>query len=364
MATNWIVRQAPRAGIAMLAIAVGLGGCTQESAAPTGEAAEEADLVQVVATSSVICDLTQQIAQDSLQLTCLLEPGQDPHTYQAKPSDRQALEGADLILYGGYDAIPSLYSVIAATSNPGPQVAVYEAAVPEPLMVAAHDHDHGHEDAAAEDHDHDHDHDQEPAEETAAAEASEAPVPDPHVWHSAANGAAMVDEIVTYLGQMNPAAAETYRNSADQLIEEFEALHQWIAQQVETVPAEHRELITPHAAFNYYADAYNLRVKGTLSGISTEAQPTAAELTKLVDRIKAAEVPAIFAETTTSTDVIQTIARDANVKVAESPLYVEGPAGPGSDAPTLQAMLIANTCTIVNALGGTCAPDTAPTAAL
>ncbi|MEA5466915.1 metal ABC transporter solute-binding protein, Zn/Mn family [Leptothoe sp. PORK10 BA2] len=57
------------------------------------------ELLQVVATTTVLCDLTEQIAQDTIALACLLEPGHDPHSYQAKPSDRKALDAAALVLY-------------------------------------------------------------------------------------------------------------------------------------------------------------------------------------------------------------------------------------------------------------------------
>ena len=77
-------------------------------------------------------------------------------------------------------------------------------------------------------------------------------------------------------------------------------------------------------------------------------------LTELIDQVKAAKTPAIFAETSTNLQLINTVAREAGVVVAENPLYVEGPGGPGSTAETMQAMLVENTCTIVNALGGVC----------
>jgi manganese/iron transport system substrate-binding protein len=101
-------------------------------------------------------------------------------------------------------------------------------------------------------------------------------------------------------------------------------------------------------------------VKGALSGLSTEEKPSAGSLTALVDQVKGAAVPAIFAETTTNPELINSVARDAGVKVAEQPLYVAGPGGPGTNAETTQEMLVSNTCTIVNALGGTCAEADAP----
>ncbi|NEZ66805.1 zinc ABC transporter substrate-binding protein, partial [Leptolyngbyaceae cyanobacterium CCMR0082] len=93
--------------IASVSMLVGLVGCAQPAAqndtAASGDNTTTAvNLPQVVATTSVLCDLTQQIAQDTVALTCLMEPGQDPHTYAAAPSDRKAIDEADLVLYDGY----------------------------------------------------------------------------------------------------------------------------------------------------------------------------------------------------------------------------------------------------------------------
>ena len=218
------------------------------------------DLPQVVATTSVLCDLAQQIAQDTVALTCLVEAGQDPHTYATKPSDRRAIDEADLVLYDGYDATSELIQIVETSSNPAPKVAVYEAAVPEPLMGEAHDHGHDHED-------------------------------DP----------------------------------------EHEA-------------TEHSEAEASHGEDDH----------------AEEGKPSAARLTELVDAVKASGVPAIFAETTSHTKLIETLANDADVVVAENPLFVEGPGGPGTSAETIQTMLVVNTCTVVNALGGECAEAEAP----
>ncbi len=375
MFQHWLPTTVRFAGIATVSLGLGLVGCSQEPVAQSDDAAAETaaeevavELPQVVATTSVICDLTEQIAQDTIALTCLMDPGQDPHTYQAKPSDRQAIDEADLVLYDGYDFAPGLIGLVDASSNSAPKVAVYEAAVTDPLMGEGHDHDHGHghDHAEGEAHDHDHDHehaeehDHDHAEGEAHAHDEGELVADPHIWHNAANNAAIAEVIATNLAKVNPDQAEVYEQTAATLTEQFAALDTWIQTQVDTIPTGNRNLVTTHDAFRYYADAYGIEVKGALSGLSTEEQPSAATLTGLVDQVKEAQVPAIFAESTTNPDLINTVASNAAVKVAEQPLFVAGPGGAGTAAETTQEMLVANTCTIVNALGGTCDEGDAP----
>jgi manganese/iron transport system substrate-binding protein len=311
----------------------------------------------VVATTSVLCDLTQQIAETTVALTCLLDPGTDPHTYQVKPSDRQALEQADLVLYDGYGSAPTLIEMVEGSSTEGTRVAVYEQAVPNPLMSEAHDHDAeaAHADGDGDSHTEDQEHDEEPS-----ATADGGAAPDPHIWHSATHNAAMASVIADRLAEVNPDQADLYAENASRLITQFEAIDRWIQTQVATVPADQRQLVTTHNSFGYFADAYGFEVKGALSGLSTDQKPTPGALTALVEQVKAAQVPAIFAETTTNPQLIETVAKDAGVTVAEQPLFVEGPGGPGSAAETMQDVLVMNTCVVVEALGGSCDRANAP----
>ena len=131
-------------GVAVLAIGCGLVGCSggqnatnpapESPAATQTQASPVANLPKVVATTGVICDLTKQIAQSSIDTTCLIKPGDDPHAYQTKPEDRKAIETANLILYGGYNHEPSIIKLIQSSTNSAPKIAVHELAVPKPLM--------------------------------------------------------------------------------------------------------------------------------------------------------------------------------------------------------------------------------------
>ncbi|MFS8881127.1 metal ABC transporter solute-binding protein, Zn/Mn family, partial [Synechococcus sp. H55.11] len=136
---------------------------------------------------------------------------------------------------------------------------------------------------------------------------------------------------------------------------ELEELHAWIAEQIQTIPPGNRVLVTTHDAFAYYTQAYGLKMGGSLLGISTEEQPSAQTVARLVEEIRALGVPAVFAETTLNPALIQTVAAEAGVQVAEQELYSDSLGEPGSGAETYIAMMRHNTCTIVGALGGS--PD-------
>jgi manganese/iron transport system substrate-binding protein len=277
---------------------------------------EDSEQLQVVSTSTIIGDLTTQVGGDEIEHTSILQPGTDPHVYEPTPQDSVALEQADLILYNGYNLEPGLIRLINAAGIGGEKFAVGE--VVTPLFE----------------------------EEEGQTQ------PDPHVWGDAKNAIAMVQAIRDRLIELSSENEAEFTANAAQLIEELERLDTWIVQQIQTIPETQRQLVTTHDAFQYYANAYGLEVTGTLIGISTEEQPSAQTVKNLADAIRKANVPAIFAETTINPQLIQTVATEAGVKLAPRELYSDSIGAPGSEGDSYINMMVTNTRTIVEALGG------------
>jgi len=313
--------------IAVLAVALGFAGCTSSQQAtnssPNTTSAASPSLAnnskpKVVATNSVLCDITEKIAQDTVDLTCLIPAGTDAHVYQPKPSDRKAIEEAKLILYNGYDFEPSLIKLIQATKNQSPKVAVNEVAVPNPQQF----------------------------EEDGKTET------DPHVWQNAQNGVRIVETVRDNLEKVSPSNAAQYTDNAKKMTSELTQIDSWIKSQISTIPANQRKLVTTHDALGYYSKAYGIPVEGALQGISTEERPTAGREKELVGVIKNANVPTIFAETSVNPKLIEAVAKDGKVKVSDREIFTDGLGEKGSEGDTYTKMLIANTQTIVEGLGG------------
>jgi manganese/iron transport system substrate-binding protein len=335
-----------------IALAISLlGGCTpptanppqttDSSTRPTPSSPTSAPGPKVVATTSVLCNLVQEIAQTTVDLTCLIKAGEDPHVYTPKPEDRKAIDDAALVLYAGYDFEPALVKLIKASPNAAPKIAVNEIAVPQPLMGEA-EHDHGHDHTKADD----------PAKADAASEKA----PDPHVWHNAQNGVQMVNVIKTQLEKVAPANTTLYNKNAKVLGDRLSQLDRWIKAQIATIPNEKRKLITTHDALGYYAAAYGIPIEGALQGLSTEEKPTAARIKALVDEIKVTQVPTVFAEISANPKLITAVAQEAKVKLSQQELYADGLGAPGSPGDTYENMLVANTRAIVEGLGGQFTP--------
>lgn len=306
--------------IASLSIGVWLSSCSPSTSDPSSRDPRPT----VVSTSTILTDLTAEIAQDEIQLKGILKPGADPHVYEPVPADSRALEQADLILYNGYNLEPGLIRLMNAAGSQTRKLAVGE--VVSPLQL-----DKGKGEI----------------------------VPDPHVWGSVKNVIQMVAAIRDALIELSPEDRDRFTQNAAQLTTELEQLDRWIAAQIQTIPPAKRKLVTSHDAFQYYGRAYQLDIIGTLIGISTEEQPSAQTVQRLVESVKTAQVPAIFAETTINPALIQTVAQEAGVKLAPRSLYSDSIGAPNSEGDSYINMMVANTSTIVEALGGQLTPVSA-----
>lgn len=330
----------------LITVMVGLWGCSVVPPVAT-ETNPGTALPKVVVSHSILCDLTHRIAAETLEIYCLMKPGEDPHGFELQPADRQVLESAELIFYGGYNLESNLIPTLKLIQTPAPKLAIHELAVPNPLMGKEHDHSHGEDD----DHNHD-DHDHETTLED--DQESEREMPDPHVWLDVKNGIEMVKVIETKLQEFHPTQQDLYRQNGQILIEELQTLDTWIQQQINTIPAPQRLLVTTHDAFGYYARAYGLKVGGVLQGVSTLEQATPQAIAQLSQQVQRTGVPVIFVETTVNPKLMETVSREAKVKLSAEKLYSGSLGEPGSGAETYTGMMKMNTCAIAHGLGGTC----------
>ena len=155
---------------------------------------------------------------------------------------------------------------------------------------------------------------------------------------------------------LSPKNSSTYKQKSQVLEQELTEIDSWIKSQIATIPAKERKIVTTHDTMKYYATAYDIPVEGALQGLSTLEKPTAARVKELVDSIKSSGVPTIFPEVVVNPKLLETVAKEAKVKISQSSLYSDSLGEPGSAGDRYQKMLIANTRTIVEGLGGKYTP--------
>ena len=321
--------------LVILGCIAGLNGCSLKN---RGNVAQAQDTPKIVASHNVLCDLIKTIAEDTVDLTCLIDADQDPHTYRPTPSQLKEMEQAQLILYGGYQLEPQIIKLIEATETRAPKIALYEQAVVEPILSEHKEH-------SDEEHS-DEEHSEQESDEPAEPELE----PDPHVWHNIENTVAMVELIQPILLQLNPTLAEQYLQTTATLTDTLWQLDAWIDEQIATIPEGQRILVTTHDSLNYYTQAYYLEDYKTLQGLSSATSPTASQVKELAEEIKQIGIPTIFVESTSSDRVMNNVARAANVKLSPEKLYADGL----GQADNYVEMMSHNTCAIVNGLGGEC----------
>jgi manganese/iron transport system substrate-binding protein len=307
-------------GSALTLLALFTVTACQPTSTPTAPSQDDPTKPNIVATSTIVADLVAQVGGDAIDLQGLLEPGADPHVYEPVPADSIAIEQADFVFYSGHNLEPALVDLIVGAGSGVPYLALGEQV--QPL----------------------------------AMDKDGQRVADPHVWGDVENAIAMVETIRDALRDLDPEDAATFEANAEAMITDLRRLDAWIPAQIATIPAEQRAIVTTHDAFQYYASAYGLEVIGTLIGISTEEQPSAQTVRSLVEAIKAAGLPAIFAETTIAPKLIETVAEEAGVQVADPQLYSDSIGAPGSAGDSYITMMVSNTCSIAINLGGSCTP--------
>lgn len=310
-----------KSGLPLLSLLIGLviSSCGENT--PTSENVGDNDKLTVVTTSTMITDWTEQVGGDEIEVIGILPPGADPHVYEPVAADSRAIEQGDLILYNGYNLEPELIKII----NGAGVTEEKRFAIAEVITPLDYDYDGQR-------------------------------VPDPHVWGDVENAITMVNAVRDRLIELSPEDEAEFRENAAKYTEKLEQLDTWILQQIQTIPADQRQLITTHDAFQYYARAYGLTVTGTLIGISTEEQPSAQTVKNLSNAVKQNNVPTIFAETTINPALIKTVANEAGVKLAEQELYSDSIGSPDSEANSYIGMLIVNTSAIVQGLEGNYTP--------
>jgi ABC-type Zn uptake system ZnuABC Zn-binding protein ZnuA len=321
-------------------------------------AAQDGPALRVVATTSLIADVAENIGGDRVAVETLIPRGVDAHDFEPTTGDIIAIAEADVVLVNGLFLEEGLLVAIEENADNDPVV------VSLGVTVLSGAHHHG-EEVIEEEED-----DEEVRvlgvlgeddftcegfedEEEAEAEEEEPTICDPHVWTDPANVIIWTRNIAAAFSASDPDNADTYAANAAVYIAELETLQGEIADMVETVPEADRLLVTNHAFLGYFAHAYGFEVIGTvIPSVSTLAEVTATGIIALVETIRETGVTAIFAEVSDTTGLAETVANEVGYDVAIVALYSESLSDEDGPAATYLDYMRANTTAIVDALTG------------
>ncbi|MBM3983394.1 MAG: hypothetical protein FJ304_24615 [Planctomycetes bacterium] len=314
--------------LALLGLASVVGsGCGGKPGGDGGGRFTNSGKLRVVATYSILGDLVKNVAGDEAEVVTLVGPDGDAHTFDPSPQDGMTVADAQVIFENGVGFETWLDKLYSSSASKATRVVVTKGLE---FREGQCNHTKAEREKLGPAHEHE---------------------DDPHVWHDVKNAIHMVEIIRDTLCEIDPGHADKYRANAAAYLAKLEALHAWVEKEVEAVPRDRRKLVTNHDTFGYFADRYGFTVAGTvLQSVSTEAgDPSAAEFAKLIEAVKAAKVPAIFAENVHNPKLMERLATEAGVRLAP-PLYTDALGKPGSDGDTYEKMVRHNVTTIVEAL--------------
>jgi zinc/manganese transport system substrate-binding protein len=289
--------------------------------------------LSVVTSFSILADMARQIGGDRLALRSIAGVDVDAHGFQPKPSDAAAIANAALLIRNGLGFEGWLDRMIRSSGFKGTLVTTTEGITPR--MMAAHAH-HGHDHAGA----------------GRRQNHSVGPrqVPDPHAWQDLGLAQHYIRNITGGLVAADPGGEALYRRNAEAYAARLAALDQWVRAEIAKVQQARRKIVTSHDAFGYFGDAYGVRFLAP-QGVSTEAEPSAAEVGRLIRQIKAENITALFMENMANPATLQRIAQEAGVRV-RGRLYADALSAESGPAPTFEAMFRHNLSLMVPAMRG------------
>ena len=263
-----------------LALILSLAAC----AAP-GEKADDGKL-QIVATLFPYYDFARAIAGGRADVTLLLSPGREAHSFEPTPLDAVTISEADVFLYNGGEGE---YWVEEMLDAAGEHIAV-KARMMDYVDALGEEFSEGMQGADAHDHDHDHgDHDHEKNE----AHDGDAVEYDEHIWTSPKNAAILCRAVCDAICKADPANEDFYRANCDDYCAQIEALDARFADLCESAP---RKLLIFADRFPmlYFCREFGLDYRAAFHGCSGDTEPSLATIKFLIDKVENENIPVVY----------------------------------------------------------------------
>lgn len=279
--------------------------------ATTGPAASQ-EKFKAVTTFTVIADIARNVAGDAAIVESITKPNAEIHNYQPTPGDILRAQDAKLIFWNGLN-LEQWFERFFNNISDVPSVVVSEGV--EPMGIA---------------------------------EGPYAGKPNPHAWMSPEAVLVYVENIRKAFVEHDPANAETYNRNAADYSAKIVAAAEPIRQQLADIPEQRRWLATSEGAFSYLARDFGLK-ELYIWPINADQQGTPQQVRRVIDAVRANNVPAVFSESTVSPDPASQIARETGAKYG-GVLYVDSLSDPDGPVPTYLDLIKVTTETIAKGL--------------
>jgi zinc/manganese transport system substrate-binding protein len=275
--------------------------------------AQPAGKLKVLATFSILADFVKNVGGERVAVATLVGPDGDAHVYAPSPADARKIADAKLVIANGLGFEGWMDRLVKASGSKAPVVVASRG-------IAARRAADGHSEA------------------------------DPHAWQSVANAKVYVANIRDALVAADPAGKADYEANAAAYLGKLDALDRDVKAAIAAVPADRRRVISTHDAFGYFEQAYGVAFLAP-QGVSTEAEPSARDVARIITQIRQNKIPAVFLENVIDPRLMAQIAKETGVRIGGK-LYSDALTGASGEAPSYVGLMRHNVKQITTALMG------------
>lgn len=269
---------------------------------------------RILTTFTILQDMARNVAGTNAVVESITKPGAEIHEYEPTPGDIVKAQHADLILWNGL-GLERWFERFFQSLKGVPE-AVLSDGVP-PIGIS---------------------------------EGAYVGKPNPHAWMSPTNALRYVENIRRALVRIDPAHADAYTANAAAYSERIRSIDQTLRQRLDAIPTRRRWLVTSEGAFPYLARDYGLG-EVYLWPINADEEATPRQVRRVIDRVRAEQIPSVFSESTVSDKAMRQVARETGARFG-GVLHVDSLTDERGPVPTYLQLLQANADTIVRGLTG------------
>ena len=287
----------------LLAI-VGLAACSSQKSSTDSSSSK----LNVVATNSIIADITKNIAGDKINLHSIVPVGQDPHEYEPLPEDVKKTSKADLIFYNGINLETggnAWFTKLVENAQKKENKDYYAVSEGVDVIYLEGQNEKGKE--------------------------------DPHAWLNLENGIIYAQNIAKRLIEKDPDNKATYEKNLKAYVEKLTALDKEAKEKFNNIPEEKKMIVTSEGCFKYFSKAYNVP-SAYIWEINTEEEGTPDQIKSLVEKLRKTKVPSLFVESSVDDRPMKTVSKDTNIPIYAK-IFTDSIAEKGEDGDSYYSMM-------------------------
>ena len=290
--------------VLLLVAIVGLVACSSQKSSSDSSSSK----LNVVATNSIIADITKNIAGDKINLHSIVPVGQDPHEYEPLPEDVKKTSKADLIFYNGINLETggnAWFTKLVENAQKKENKDYYAVSEGVDVIYLEGQNEKGKE--------------------------------DPHAWLNLENGIIYAQNIAKRLIEKDPDNKATYEKNLKAYVEKLTALDKEAKEKFNNIPEEKKMIVTSEGCFKYFSKAYNVP-SAYIWEINTEEEGTPDQIKSLVEKLRKTKVPSLFVESSVDDRPMKTVSKVTNITIYAK-IFTDSIAEKGEDGDSYYSMM-------------------------